>query len=825
MVTIEMKRKKSCNKSFLIILLILTTFLLTSLLFTNANAESCVSLNTLGNDFLPGETMQLEVNIDPSYSSRDLYTSDLFLYKMPGNTAAGADFFLTKVSNTKFFVWFDVPSIAGDYVLKIRELCNGNIIISQIDFKIEKPKSIYYDDLKSKVSGKWGTLSLEENIMAAGALYYNDALRQDAMTTYFSRKDSCVNANCSSKNTALSIIAFKDFATRAQMKNLLDAFQNNLRGTWDLEIVSGESQDCNLSVGFNNTKQINLAPTANRFSLDFSKITNSTNETQITISDNCNAISRKVIFTYKNVTKNFSVSNSFTLENPGCFGNGLKNVCDSESTAYALYAMKTAGFSINDEGKAMSWLKENVDSIDQVAILYFLEKDPAMLIQVLASQNYNGAWQKKGINDVRTTAFVYYILLLSDNKTSEILSAMNKASNYLSLSLDNPALGTAEKSYTLFFVFPNLEPLMSVWPGIVKIRSGENFNLILSNKGNEDVSAYITLFNRSLASVIAKRGMQNLQIGVPYVYTSDAKVLTESMIIQYSDKVTNSITKTYSIPIILFTLQGIEGTNGTLVINQSQINQSQQQNIINQTLNNSSMNQTADINVSLIAQNFYFSETNIIKNMTTSEFSFTLRLINRLNSAVKDIDISASTNFVMGVQIEPQILDEIGSNEQKIITVFVDPSAFSSQRSTGSITATGTYGTNQIVNTTVNIVFLKSSQGSTLKSCGEMNGAKCGTNQDCVNKSVTLTSDVNECCLTSCVNKATTGSNKTLSIVLIVIVVVILVVVLIFLRKKPQKSMKELSDELDKQQQPEPGDFKSKEFRDEFGAGLGQEGK
>ncbi|MCX6741585.1 MAG: hypothetical protein NTX24_00190 [Candidatus Pacearchaeota archaeon] len=802
--------------------LIIVFFLVPILLSMIVNAESCVSLNTLRSDFLPGETMQLEVNIDPSYSSRDLYTSDLFLYKMPGNTAVGANFFLTKVSNTKFFVWFDVPSVAGDYILKIRELCNGNIIISQTDFKIEKPKSIYYDDLKNKVSGKWSTLSLEENIIAAGALYYDDVLRQDAMTAYFYRKDSCVNTNCSSKNAALSIIAFKDFATRAQMKNLLDAFQNNLRGTWDLEIVAGEAQDCNLSVGYNNTKQINLAPTANKFSLDFSNITNSTNETQITISDNCNAISRKVIFTYKNVTKNFSVSNSFTLESPGCFGNGLKSACDPESTAYALYAMKTAGFGINDEEKAVSWLKDNVNSIDQFAILYFLEKDPAMLTQVLASQNYNGAWQKNGINDVRTTAFVYYILLLSDNKTSEILSAMDKASSYLSLSLDNPALGIAEMSYALFFVFPNLEPLMSVWPGIVKTKSGEKFNLILNNNGNEDISAYITLFNGSITSTVTKKGMQNLQISVPYVYTSDARVLTESAIIQYSNKVTNSITKTYSIPIILFTLQGIEGTNGTFIINQSQINQSQQQNIINQTLNNTSMNQTTNISGSLIAQNFYFSETNITKNMTTSEFSFTLRLINRLNSTIRDIDVSASTNFVMGLQIEPQILGEIGSNEQKIVTVFVDPTAFSSQRSTGSITATGTYGTNQIVNTTVNIIFVKSSQESTIKSCGEMNGTKCGTNQDCVNKSVTWTSDVNECCLTSCVNKPT-SSNKTLSIILIVVVVVILVVVLIFLRKKPQKSMKEFSDELDKQQQPGTGDFKSKEFRDEFGAGIGKE--
>lgn len=814
MVTINMK-KRSFNLFLMFITVISIVFLFSS---GAANAVSCISAHIIEDDFLPGETMQIEIDVDSS-ASRDIYTNDLFLYKMPENMLVGADFFLTKVSNTKFFAWFDVPIIPGDYTLKIREVCNGNIIITPINFKIEMPKSIYYYDLKNRVNGKWSTLSLEENIMAAGALYYDDVIRQEAMSVYFSRKDSCVNVNCSTKNAALSIIAIKDFATRAQMKNVLDAFQNNLRGSWSLEITASEAQDCNLSIGSNNTQVINLAPTANRFDLDFSDNV-TINATQISISDTCNAVSRKVIFSYKNATKNFSVSNSFILENPGCFGNGLKNSCDPESTAYAIYALKLAGFNVNDEEKAKLWLKDNINSIDQVAILYYLEKSPEMLIQILSSQNYNGAWQKAGLNDVRTTAIVYYVLLMSENKTSEMLTAMNRASDYLSSSLGSPSLSISERAHTLFFVFPNLEPLMSIWPGIVKIRSGESFNLILTNKGNEDISAYITLLNQSTSSVITKGGMQNLQINVPYVYTNDSRVLAESMVVQYSNKITNSITKTYDIPIILFTLQGTGGINGTLIINQSQINQSQQQSIINQTLNNSSMNQTANINTSLITQNFYFSETNVTKNMTSGEFSFTIRLINRLNESVRDVDISSSTNLVMGVQVEPSLLDEIGANEQKIITVFVDPSAFTSSRTTGKITATGTYGY-QEVNTTIDIILVKGSQDSTLKSCDEMNGSECSSTQDCVNNSVTMTSDVNQCCLTSCVERSTGGkSNKTLSIILIIVVVVILVVVVLFLRKKPKKDMKDLANELDKQQQP--GEIKSKEFKEEFGQGLGQ---
>ena len=212
-----------------------------------------------------------------------------------------------------------------------------------------------------------------------------------------------------------------------------------------MEIVTGEAQTCNLSIGNNNTIQINLAPTANTFPLDFSSVINSTNETQVTISDSCNATSREVVFTYENATKIFNVSNSFTLNSPGCFGSGLKSACDPESTAYALYAMNLDGFSVNDESEAISWLQNNVNSIDQVAILYSLENDSSLLNQVLSSQNYDGAWQKNGVDDIRTTAIVYYVLLMSENKTNNMLTAMGKASDYLSNSLGNQGLNSTEE--------------------------------------------------------------------------------------------------------------------------------------------------------------------------------------------------------------------------------------------------------------------------------------------------------------------------------------------------------------------------------------------
>jgi len=330
---------------------VLGLFILLAILIVPLS-QACITLNTYKTEFLPGETMQVEINVDYGKSlSRSIYSSDISLYNSQGNPIQGS-FFVLKISDSRYFAWFDVPN-QGDYKLKVRAMC-GTSYYSEANFNVNKLKSIYYDSLKNTVSGNWDHLNLEEQEISTAALSFDDKLTEESLTMYFSRKDSCINTNCSSKNAALGIISFRDYSTRSQLKNLLDAYQNSFKGNWKIEYNASESSDCTLRYD-NTSRGISLFPGISTFDLDFSDV----NSSGTTISDDCNPISRKLIFSYKNFARNYSIANNFEIKGIGCWGNNLKNNCDPESTAYSLLALKMAGFEINNQEEAVAWLDEN----------------------------------------------------------------------------------------------------------------------------------------------------------------------------------------------------------------------------------------------------------------------------------------------------------------------------------------------------------------------------------------------------------------------------------------------------------------------------------
>lgn len=800
-----------------------SVFIFTALLLVLSTglAQACVTLSTYKTEFLPGETMQVEINVDYGKAlSRDIYSSDLFLYNSLGNQVQGS-YFIIKISNTRYFAWFDVPSSAGDYILKTRAVC-GASVFSQTTFKVNRLKSIYYETLKNAASGKWSLLSLEENAIIGAALDYNETLSQEALETYFSRRDSCINTNCSSKNASLGIISFRDFSTRSQIKDLLYAYQNNLEGNWKIEYNSSESSDCQLDYG-NTSHAISLFPGINNFELDFSKI----NGTEVLISDNCNTSSRKLIFSYKNFNKNYSIANNFLLQNKACWGNNLKNNCDAESTAYSLFALELAGFEINDKEQAISWLKANAQNIDEIAILYLLDKDVDDLNKILSSQTYNGAWQKKGVNDIRTSTTVYYALNMAENKTNNINEAMSKAKDYLEKSLDNSNL--AEKAHVLYYVFPNIEPLMSIWPGVVKVKSGGSFNIILQNKGTEEIDAEITFLNSTSAINIAKNSMKNLEINVPRIETMDAGAISEPVLINYQNDIANSGSRSYTLPVIIFTFQGTGSYNTNYTINQTPINDTSE--IINETFNDPSINETAELNESLIKEKFYFNPDSINKTFLTGEtVVLSAKLKNRFSSSITDVRIEKSASMQYLV-VEPSSIGELKAGEEKTINFYADPDDFG-KKVDGIIMAKGKYD-NQDISTLLTLNFNSNVSEEALASCSEMDGKICTENQACKNGNTKRASDTNSCCMSSCENISPGWGGKLIAIIIVIFAVLVLIGVLLYLRKKPKKEMQNFLEEINKDKQPGyTSDFsdyqspennranknpRSKEFNEEFG--------
>jgi len=766
-------------------------------LFIIPLSQACVTLNTYRTEFLPGETMQVEVNVDPGMIlSRDIYSSDIYLYDS-NNYLISGNFFITKISRGKFFIWFDVPIVKGDYTLRVRSICGTSELVLA-DFKVLESKNVYYNQIKNQVDGKWSYLSLEENIMAGAALSYNEKLNEDALASFYNRRDSCINTNCSTKNASLAVIAFRDFSTRSQIKDLLEAYQNSLKGTWKVEFISNIAEDCNLSVG-NDTRIINTFPGTNNFEIDFSKYLN---DEKVLIKDDCNLVSRKLIFSYKDFAKNYSISNNFLISNLGCFGNNLKNTCDPDSTAYALFSLKIAGFNINNYYNAITWLDENANSIDQVAILYYLTGDETKLNQILSNQNYNGAWQKNGVNDIRTTVFVYYILD-SGNKTGDVLDALSKANKYLEDKL--PSASLAEKSYILYFIFPSVEPFMGIWPGVVKVNSQESFNLILQNKGTEKINCQVRFMNSVSNIQVNKNSMKNVQVNVPRIETPGGIAIGEVMQVVYSNDILNSITMTYDVPIIIFTFNGTGSYFGNFTINDSDINGTQKGSIINGTVNGTNYNQTTNLTGDLINQNFYFSPTNLSRTFFTEDtMTLSVVLVNKFSQSITDIKINPSVRLVK-LTIEPMTIIELKPGESKTILFYTNPINLDLQfggKAEGFVTAKGNYN-GQEVSTIVSIL-LNSSVVENLQTCAELGGKDCtNQNKTCKDSQFNRSSDLGmRCCMSECEAIPAPAKSRTLAIIIVIAVIVILVAVLLIIKKKPKRDMKDFLDDISKEKQP-----------------------
>jgi hypothetical protein len=777
------------------------------LIFGLMMGQACLTLNTYKTEFLPKDTMQLEIGIEYGRSLvKDVYSSDLFLYR--NGQLIHADYYLVKVSSGKFFAWFNVPN-EGDYTLKVKAQCDNGFSYTPIEFKVNRPKSVYYDSLIFRVDGKWANLKIDEVALASAALSYDGDLSEEALENYFSRKDSCLNTNCSTKNAALALISFRDFSTRSQLKNRINSYQNNLQGQWFLEYVSGISQDCNLSIG-NVTRLLSIFPDKNIISLDLSLYGNSS---KVLIADTCNLTSRKILFRYEDIFKNFTISNNFEMQNLACFGNNTKNSCDAESTAYALFSMYVSGFEINDRERAVSWLSNNANSADQVAVVYLFTKEENKLNQILASQTYYGAWQKKGVNDVQATVTIYYVLNLVENKNSRVIEAIDKAKKYLDQSLSTSSL--ADESYTLFFVFPNLEPLMSIWPGIIRTQSGGSFNIIMQNSGPEDLEVTASIMNSSMMLEVQNGGSKNLGINVPIIKTSDGRVITEILTLQYSDKILNSMTRTYTIPVLIATVKGSE-SNFSFIINQSQISENQTNEIMNESLNNT---WNYNLSESIIKQNFYFSEGNITRTIySLGIFSINANLVNKFPNSVGNITIQKSASL-SDLEINPSAIDLIAGNDSKTITIYVDPSKISSvsKKLDGRLEVSGDYNGADI-STLLYMNFVL--DVTSLKACRELQGTVCIGNETCRGNNQTTASD-GSCCLSSCdvvLNTKTTSKNVTVAIVIIVVILIVLVGVLFFLKRRPRKGMKEFMDSVSSEINPydEISKPETKDFKDEF---------
>ncbi|MCS7134589.1 MAG: hypothetical protein NZ889_01890 [Candidatus Pacearchaeota archaeon] len=735
--------------------------------------SACLEINLEREEYLPKETLQAEINAEVV---QEITQEDLFLYR--GSYLLPQIFFITKVTKNKYFVWTALPSTEANYLLKVRGRCRDGLKFFQREFRIKKSIASFYKVLPKE---NFKNLKLEDHIYVALAQSFDKEVRSKAEQEFIARNDSCYHRECSTKQYALAALSF--FLIRDKMIDNLLARQNYLTGNFYL-VFDSDSQNCTVktkSEFLENESSLELLGKQN-VSIFLDAFAESKS---IEIKINCQkAVNVSLLHKYKNIEKILKKETNktnvtFWINNEGCWGKNFKDECDEESTVYAVIALKYLGREIPN--KTISWLRDK-ELIMSKAVYYFLTKDNETLHILRASELYSGGWPKKVgsyVTDIQTSSITYFSLEEKSKKTESRLMAL----------LEEASL--EEKAHILFFIFrpEKIEPIVSFWPGIVKTKSLDSFNLILKNEGFYNATAEINFLNSSKISFLTTGTIKNFLIKVPKITTTTGEVFLESINIRANTEFGGS--NTYSIPVLLFTEKGLENITENISFEEKEINKTKAEEIINATKNQTIQNETANFTEILLQKKFKFLETYVNRTINKKEnFTITLRLANYYNQDIREVRIEPSLGLSTLISLEQSYFEKIGKNEKKQIIVNVQP-RYSGIYS-GIIVARGKINGN-LISTNISVYF--NVELNETQTCEEMNGTDCsGEGLRCKGEEV-IAKDTFRCCLGRCEKEK---KSNLLPFLIIIAVIVLLFFVYFFLKKKPKKEMQDILEEVQK---------------------------
>lgn len=793
------------RSKFLNVWIVRVTLVLVSIIISInfVGAANCISLKLAKTSYLPYETVQLEID---ALTIKEILASDIFLYK--GEIRIPITIFLTKVSNTKYFAWFDLLPGEGNYSVKVRGNCKEGFLVESLNFKVEPAISSKYDSLKFLVEDKFSSMSLEEHLLTAMALSYDSKMSEQAMNSFVSRTDSCLNKNCSAILNSFTLMAFKDGLIRQKMLDAIEASQNYVnKGLWKLLINSTAAQNCLLLIN-NEPSNISLNSGSNLIDLSFENVTTETIKVRIECNE---SVRSKLNYNYKQFSKDIEFGEGAILQqilnNRGCFASNFNNIfisCDSEATAYVLLALaRTNKFDSNSTAhiSAISWLNKNANSVEEKAVVYYLTRNTETLTWLLSSQTGNGWWPKNlsYIPDVKATSLAMFTIknYATNESSVELLNAVSKAEKWLLNNFNNFSL--KDKAITLAFAFTpsDIEPILAIWPGLVKTSSLESFSFILQNKGTQDIVINASLLNATIETSLAKGTVKNVKFNVPFLTTTDGRALIEMLNLNYKTNISNKIFN-YNVPMVIFTQKSVhEQVNGSVNASDEEINQSKQEEIINETQQRTE-NRTTEINQSLLGL-FRFVEKSISKNVSVGEsFSVSVRLSNQMDRDLKDIKISYTSPLILmggSITIEPQSIEMLAKGEIKTIKIYFSPTRAGNFN--GEIEAFTKYDSQEIkailpVNISVTGIVVE------LKNCSAMGGKICNApNENCTGN-LTTSLESYQCCIPASECKKTGDKGTLIALIIIIVIVVVLLIILIILKRKPKKEMKEFLEETSK---------------------------
>jgi len=741
-----------------------------------ASAE-CISTTIAKQDYLPSETIQVEIL---SSASREIKTTDLMLYNY--DVQAYTQFNLIKLSNQKYFLFFDIPQSSGDYYLKIKNYCNDNLETYSTKIITKEPIERFYSSLKDSLKNNLYSVSLDQIVLAGKIFQYDKEFHEQIYSAYTSRADNCIKKECDAQWISLSSIAFP--IIKEQMINKIREREILITGQWKI-ILQDPSIKCNISFnGGNETEFISNI-------LDLT----SYSQNQIVISLKCeNQTSAKMVYTQDNNSKEFNFTQnenvlSYIIENTGCYSKFPGDVCDINSTIYSLLALKENNYPLGQG--TLSWLySKNLTNSDK-AILYYLSADTNSLNTLVSAQSQYGWFplsNEKYKEDVLTTSKIVFAMAQLNPETAYSFSdRIIKAEDYLRNKFYSASPTTKENLLWFTFTERKIEPLLAIWPGIIQTKSLGKFDIILKNDGKNNASIAINLLNSTQKYNISSKTIKKLTFNIPFIGTTDARTIVENLEIVSIVSGLDGIERTYNVPLIILTNKSAQDiTSGTINSSANEIGEGDIPSIL------------PDYNYTdsdLIQKNFYFDEKEIKRDILSKmgEQTFSITLKNKFESEIKNIEITTSSSLItLGPQLSVGFVNSLSPNTDKKINIIINPNnVISSKQYSGEIIARG-YLNNQKVEAKIPVEFNITVEMS--KSCKELGGQECGTSESCTGR-IDNSKDVALCCIGECKGS---GGNQTLGFIILGVVVALLLGVLFFLKRKPRKEASEFIKEAEK---------------------------
>lgn len=424
---------------------------------------SDINILTYRDNYRPLETFQAEVIFDKE-PINEINNLNFELYK---DKPIGILLFLEKLSNKRYFVYFDMPQVNnGGYKFKVK---NVNIIDNGILRKISDEKTIIINDINpgfnylinnQNEDGSFGDIT--KTTLSALALKNIDNEKAGLSISYLSNNQDATGCfpkrNCNVKDTSFALLALSKFNQNyIKTKNWLKDASNNFElGIWNLRLegnaVCGDIQ-------LNGVYDLNVI------------------DKKINITCN-NQVTFKLMHTYLGNTYTIYTYNGnnfvYTIDDSGCYGLKYKEKCDYISTLYASWVLKEINEKIPED-----YLKQN--KLDNRTIDHALG-------YILYNEDYDKEWL---LNNYLNGYWSYYSVSVSQ-QPDNFISALStyalkneflfqEAKNYLEYKTDTNIQDSALILYLLFNEERKL-PSISIIPGIANKKD----SFILKIKNNKE---------------------------------------------------------------------------------------------------------------------------------------------------------------------------------------------------------------------------------------------------------------------------------------------------------------------------------------------------